>query len=292
VAFGDELVGAGQLGLQLGQEGGVGGELVAGQTGFSELGQAGALGDPSSWPHICWWGRGSEVDREAIACGDLGKFVVDTGKADLESLDFAQPSVKFGLVNAVLHAPDFLVRSAGGAVMVLDSRPARMIGERNREAFAATGRACAALSWRYAVWDRLDGVFVADQRWLVGYRHPRCFDEHVAARLLEVFNRPRALMEGAELVGDPLGVLPVLYHLLWKQLLVADLAVVLSPRTIVRTVHHHADLAEVAAGEAISRRPSSSLSGTTITTTGIDATKGNRVTAPAQHVAQSCARQT
>jgi len=36
-AFGDELVGSGQLGLQLGQEGRVGGELVAGQAGFSEL---------------------------------------------------------------------------------------------------------------------------------------------------------------------------------------------------------------------------------------------------------------
>jgi hypothetical protein len=43
-----------------------------------------------------------------------------------------------------------------------------------------------------------------------------------------------------------LGVLPVLYHLLWKQLLVADLAVVLSHRTIVKTVHHRADLAQVA----------------------------------------------
>ena len=130
--------------------------------------------------------------------------------------------------------------------MVLDSRSAQLVGEREREAFAVTGRACAALGWRYAVWDRLDGVVVANQRWLAGYRHPRCFDEHIAARLLEVFNGPRALMDGAELVGDPLGVLPVLYHLLWKQLLVADLAVVLSHRTIVKTVHHRADLAQVA----------------------------------------------
>jgi hypothetical protein len=43
-----------------------------------------------------------------------------------------------------------------------------------------------------------------------------------------------------------LGALPVLYHLLWKQLLVADLAVVLSHRTMVKTVHDRADLAEVA----------------------------------------------
>ena len=63
---------------------------------------------------------------------------------------------------------------------------------------------------------------------------------------MEVFNQPRALMEGAELVGDPLGVLPVLYHLLWKQLLVADLTVVLSHRTMVKTVPHRTDLADVA----------------------------------------------
>ncbi len=44
------------------------------------------------------------------------------------------------------HAPDFLVRLASGAVMVLDSRPAQLIGERDREAFAATGQACAASS--------------------------------------------------------------------------------------------------------------------------------------------------
>ena len=135
------------------------------------------------------------------------------------------------------HVPDCLVRRADGAVMVLDSRPQPSMSERDREAFAVTGRACTAVVGRYAVWDRLDGVVVANQRWLAGYRHPRCFDEHVAARLLAVFNQPRALMDGAELVGDPLGVLPVLYHLLWKQLLVADL--VLQPAA--RRTNRHRD---------------------------------------------------
>ena len=133
------------------------------------------------------------------------------------------------------YAPDFVVRSANSTVTVLDSRHLHSIGERDREAFDATGRACAAVGWRYAVWDRMDAVVVANQRWLAGYRHPRCFDEAVATRLLGVFTTPRPLMDGAELVGDPLATLPVLYHLLWKQLLVADLAVVLSHRTIVRT---------------------------------------------------------
>ena len=144
------------------------------------------------------------------------------------------------------HAPDFLVSSADGGVLVLDSRPQELIGERDREAFEATGRACAVLGWRHAVWDRLDGVVVANQKWLAGYRHPRCFDELVAARLLEVFQRPRPLVDGAELVGDPLGTLPVLYHLMWKQLLVADLSVVLSHRTVVRCAPQVANLARVA----------------------------------------------
>ena len=32
-------------------------------------------------------------------------------------------------------------------------------------------------------------------------------------------------MDGAEAVGDPLGTLPVLYHLMWRHWLVADLSV-------------------------------------------------------------------
>lgn len=144
------------------------------------------------------------------------------------------------------HAPDFLVRSADGAVLVLDSRPLELIGDRDREAFDTTGRACGELGWRYAVWDRLEGPLVANQRWLAGYRHPRCMNVEIAERLVEVFSRPAPLMDGAELVGDPLATLPVLYHLLWRRRLVADLAVPLSHRTVVRAAHEIADLAEVA----------------------------------------------
>lgn len=137
------------------------------------------------------------------------------------------------------HAPDFLVLlddgTADGAVLVLDSRPLELIAEEDRVAFDATDRACALLDWRYAVWDRLDGVVVANQKWLAAYRHPRCRNELVAERLLEVFTRPRPLMDGAELAGDPLGTLPVLYHLLWTRQLLMDLSLVLSDRTIVRT---------------------------------------------------------
>jgi hypothetical protein len=41
-------------------------------------------------------------------------------------------------------------------------------------------------------------------------------------------------MAGAELVGDPIGVLPVLFYLLWRHDLAAELSVPLHPDTVVR----------------------------------------------------------
>lgn len=132
------------------------------------------------------------------------------------------------------HVPDFLVRRTGGRTLVLDSRPRELIGGRDRVACAAMSHASGMVGWQYAVWDRLDPVAAANHRWLGGYRHPRCFDETVARGLLAVFMQPQPLMDGAEAVGDPLGTLPVLYHLMWRHSLVADLSVVLSHRTVVR----------------------------------------------------------
>lgn len=134
------------------------------------------------------------------------------------------------------HAPDFFVRVADGGVLVVDSRPVERIGERDREGFTVTQWVCDQLGWRYAVWGVLDGVLIANQRWLAGYRHPRCFEGVVAGRLREVFARPQALMVGAERAGDPIATLPVLFYLLWRHELVTDLSLVLSDRSLVRAV--------------------------------------------------------
>ena len=40
-------------------------------------------------------------------------------------------------------------------------------------------------------------------------------------------------MAGAEAAGDPIAVLPVLFHLLWRHELAADLSVPLYPGTLV-----------------------------------------------------------
>jgi hypothetical protein len=41
------------------------------------------------------------------------------------------------------------------------------------------------------------------------------------------------LLAGAEQVGDPIAVLPVLYHLLWRRKLRTDLSVALHPDAVV-----------------------------------------------------------
>src|SRR5260370_7147086 len=92
------------------------------------------------------------------------------------------------------HARDFFARLAGGGALVVDSRPLDRIGERDREAFAAAGEACALLGWQYAVWGSAGPVRAANLRWLAGYRHPRGHHPPAPGSLRQAFARPPALM--------------------------------------------------------------------------------------------------
>jgi hypothetical protein len=122
------------------------------------------------------------------------------------------------------HAPDFFVRLAGGGGMVVDVRPDDRIAPRDAEAFEATAAACESAGWGYRRVGVLDPVLAANVRWLAGYRHPRCLRGEYRARLLEVFTRPVPLLAGAEAAGDPIAVMPSLFHLMWTGALAADLA--------------------------------------------------------------------
>jgi hypothetical protein len=80
----------------------------------------------------------------------------------------------------------------------------------------------------------MDPVVAANHRWIAGYRHPRCGQAGTEARLLKAFGSGLELMEAAEAAGEPLATLPVLFHLMWRRELTADLSLVLSDRTVVR----------------------------------------------------------
>jgi hypothetical protein len=123
------------------------------------------------------------------------------------------------------HAPDFFARrGSDGAGVVVDVRADDRIQAKDAEAFDATAQACARVGWVYCRVGVPDPVLVVNVRWLSRYRHPRCgARKEVAGGLLEAFARPLPLAVGAAAVGDRLAVLPVLFHLMWRQLLVADL---------------------------------------------------------------------
>ncbi|MEU7892477.1 TnsA-like heteromeric transposase endonuclease subunit [Nonomuraea sp. NPDC049152] len=129
------------------------------------------------------------------------------------------------------HAPDYFARRADGSAVVVDCRPLERIKPRDAVKFEATRRACERLGWDYHVVGAVDGVVAANVRWLSGYRHPRHAREDVAAALLAAFTEPAELMAGAQSVSDPIAVLPVLFHLLWRHQLAADLSVPLHPLT-------------------------------------------------------------
>ncbi|WP_371095207.1 hypothetical protein [Streptomyces sanglieri] len=70
-----------------------------------------------------------------------------------------------------------------------------------------------------------DPVLMANMRWLSRYRRRRCGRrQDIADLLTDVFDEPVPLRAGAVQAGDPLVVLPVLFHLLWSGVLVADVA--------------------------------------------------------------------
>lgn len=67
----------------------------------------------------------------------------------------------------------------------------------------------------------------------MGYRHPQHRLETVASELLTAFAEPQPVTGGASAVGDPIRVLPVLFHLLWSHELKADVSVPLHALSLV-----------------------------------------------------------
>jgi hypothetical protein len=133
------------------------------------------------------------------------------------------------------HAPDFFARCADGSGLVVDVRPDERISARDAEAFSITARVCARVGWRYRRVGGVDPVLAANARWLAGYRHPRCLRPAHAEALLGAFTVARSFAEGVALVGDPIAVNPVAFHLLWTGQLLTDLRQRLSGDSVIST---------------------------------------------------------
>ncbi|MEU7161951.1 TnsA-like heteromeric transposase endonuclease subunit [Streptomyces chrestomyceticus] len=138
-----------------------------------------------------------------------------------------------GLVRS--WVPQLFARCADGTALLADcpSHP-EAGGERARGAAQAVTEACVHIGWAYRRLTPLDDVLAANLKWLAGYRHPRNAGRPgLTPAVLEAFERPRPLLEGVEAVGDPIAVLPAVFHALWHGRLAADLERPLHERVLV-----------------------------------------------------------
>ncbi|MEU7592635.1 TnsA-like heteromeric transposase endonuclease subunit [Streptomyces sp. NPDC039022] len=131
--------------------------------------------------------------------------------------------------------PQLFVRNADGSALLADcpSHP-QAGGERAQQAATAMTAACAQVGFAYRRLQRLDDTLAANVRWLAGYRHPRNRGRPgLMTAVCEVFTRPRPLIEGVEAAGDPIEVLPVVFHALWHGRLRVPLDAPLHERVLV-----------------------------------------------------------
>lgn len=131
--------------------------------------------------------------------------------------------------------PQIFARYTDGTALLADcpSHPdaggARALG-----AAEAVTEACAQIGWTYRRLPPLDDVLAANLKWLAGYRHPRNAGRSgLREAVLEAFARPRPLIEGAEAAGDPIEVLPAVFHALWYGQLTTDLETPLHERILL-----------------------------------------------------------
>jgi len=193
--------------------------------------------DQVNWPGY-WWsvttgrhvGYESWVERDVAMMLDFDRAVIAFSSQPFW-LNWASGS------GPRRHAPDFFARLADGGGVVLDVRPDDQVDATAAETFAVTAQACTEVGWEFRRTGGPPTVLAANVRWLAGYRHPRCRRPDIAEDLSRVFSQPMPVLAGAREVGDPIAVLPVLYHLLWWQALRADLTgAVLGPRSLVASM--------------------------------------------------------
>lgn len=181
--------------------------------------------------HCWWWARTTGIH---VAC-DSPEAV-----AAARILDFDQSIVAFaGMPFTVLWAsarsrrhswtPEFFARTGDGKGVVVSCTEPDVWP---RDAHEAVQAACDSAGWMLRIIGPLPEARAANLRWLDGYKQPFIYDADIAAALLAVFAEPTPLFAGADAAGDRLRVLPVLYHLMWRQLVLADLDTVMQDHTL------------------------------------------------------------
>lgn len=128
-----------------------------------------------------------------------------------------------GEVRRHSHVPDLFVRFADGSALVIDCRPVERADEQFHRVAAVTRAVCEDVGWDYQLAGEPSAARAANLRWLAGYRRPSSFDEQTTHRMIELATHPVPLRDIATTIGDPVAVLPHVFHLLWTGALRCDL---------------------------------------------------------------------
>lgn len=123
------------------------------------------------------------------------------------------------------HVPDYFIRHSDGSATVLDIRPDERVEATDHDVFQATKDLCATVGWKYQRLGTLPPVYLANLRWLAGYRHPRSLRASTATLLMDILTAQGTATVGdlATAAGDPVTTLPTLFNLLWKHTISTDL---------------------------------------------------------------------
>lgn len=194
------------------------------------------LRHPSERSIVTWWW--AATTGKQVGCRSLQRLSVAM------LLDFNPKIVDMAAWTARLEwtedgrrrslVPDFFVRTASGATVVIACPPGSGSSRRWEQQAEVLQEACRRAGWLWGSPRLPNKTALANLRWVARYRHPRNADGGVEKTLLDVFSEPRPLLEGVPLAGPRLTVLPRLYHLLWRGALTVDWSVPLGPSCVVR----------------------------------------------------------
>lgn len=137
----------------------------------------------------------------------------------------------------VTHVPDLFVRYTDGSARLIDVKGALAAAKpHNALVFSLTEQVCDLLGVEYRVATEIEPTLIANVRWLAGYRRPQAGTDDVADHLRAAVSPGaplgQAVAAAAATSGlHPAVVRPALFHLMWHQVVTADLSCLLDEST-------------------------------------------------------------
>ena len=137
------------------------------------------------------------------------------------------------------HVPDFFLVRADQSAQLVNVKPAGQLADPEvAEALEWPGRLARDHGWDYEVWSGAEAVYLANLRFLAGYRRPWLVPPGIADSVLARW-RPgdtfRALADRAAADHRPSDARAAVLRLLWEQRLTADLYRPLDDGSVLRT---------------------------------------------------------